>query len=174
MSTFFTADPHFGHYRDILGRPFNDNRMDELIIRNYRRKVNPGDEVWFLGDFALKSSEKQMAYWFNALPGNKHFVLGNHDIPGKIRRLRWASVHDTHMVTVGDSRFWVSHYSHRIWPSKHHGVYHCYGHSHGNLPGIGRSLDVGVDVRENRYSPVSSEEIIDRLKGVKFEGIFHH
>jgi len=39
----------------------------------------------------------------------------------------------------------LCHYSLRVWDRSHYGSWHLYGHSHGNLPPLENSLDVGVD-----------------------------
>ncbi len=46
--------------------------------------------------------------------------------------------------------------------SLYHGAYHLYGHSHGALPGIGRSMDVGAPCVN--YTPISMAEVVEKLK----------
>jgi calcineurin-like phosphoesterase family protein len=170
---YFTSDIHFGHYLPALNRPFTGQAMDEYIIDRWNSTVSNKDEVWVLGDFSLHSTAEQMQKWFERLNGSKHLILGNHDKPNKVHRLRWASIHDTHMLTnveIGNCRdsYWLSHYSHRVWPSKHHGVYHLYGHSHGHLAGLDRSMDVGIDA--NEYKPIAAIQVHAKLSHVEFEG----
>jgi hypothetical protein len=43
----------------------------------------------------------------------------------------------------------------------HYGALHLYGHSHGSLPGCGRSLDVGVDCWD--WRPATVPEILERM-----------
>jgi len=50
----------------------------------------------------------------------------------------------------------------RVWNKAHCGAIHLYGHSHGALLGIGRSLDVGVDC--HKFCPISLEEILRLTK----------
>jgi len=47
----------------------------------------------------------------------------------------------------------------KVWQASHHGTYHIYGHSHGELPDDSSSLsfDVGVDC--HNYCPINYEEI---------------
>lgn len=73
MTTWFTADTHFGHARviDLNGRPFADaNTMDEAMIAAWNARVQPDDTVWHLGDFALGRDEKIVAT-FRRLAGIK-------------------------------------------------------------------------------------------------------
>lgn len=167
---YFTSDTHFHHYLPALGRPFADERMDDLLVDNWNSKVKSGDTIWHLGDFALHSPLEKTDTLFKRLNGDKHLVMGNHDHNNKNQRLRWASVHDTHMLKVDDHQFWLAHYAHRVWPSKHYGVFHLYGHSHGHLPGLDRSMDVGVDVLGHDFSPISLEYVLDKLKDIEFKG----
>ncbi|MEK6703367.1 MAG: metallophosphoesterase [Planctomycetota bacterium] len=61
-------------------------------------------------------------------------------------------------------RVFLSHYCHVVWHHSHRGVYHLYGHSHGNLEAwreehmpSALAMDVGVDCWECR--PLSFTEI---------------
>jgi len=46
----------------------------------------------------------------------------------------------------GDQSIIMCHYCMRVWPRSHYNTWHLYGHSHGGLEPIGKSMDVGVDV----------------------------
>lgn len=178
---YFISDTHFYHYKDFLRRPFLGPEMDELLINNWNSVVKPSDEVWHIGDFGYRLKEDQgtnadklieLKTIFERLNGSRHLILGNHDRPNKVDKLKWASIHDTHMLSWPDgNRFFLSHYAHRTWPSKHHGTFHLYGHSHGKMPGFERSMDVGVDADQykQKYFPISVEEVIKQLSPIKFE-----
>lgn len=71
----------------------------------------------------------------------------------------------------------LSHYAHRVWHGSHKGWYHLYGHSHDTLPGIGRSMDVGVDSAIRKFGiarPFSFNEIQTELDRIKVEFVDHH
>jgi hypothetical protein len=53
----------------------------------------------------------------------------------------------------------LCHYGMRVWPASHHGSVHFYGHSHGRLPGYGRSRDVGVDMLDVAFRPRTFAEL---------------
>ena len=56
MTTWFTADTHFGHENIIkhCDRPFQSaNHMDAVLIENLWAKVGPQDKLWIVGDFAF-------------------------------------------------------------------------------------------------------------------------
>lgn len=161
-SIWFTSDTHYGH-RNIIefcDRPFTDlEDMHEKMIANYNKLVQPGDDVYILGDFAFYDSVNI----FRRLNGNKHLILGNHDKPNMVRGVPWCWVKDVYMLKVSPQiQIWLSHYAHRRWPKSHHGAYHLYGHSHNSIEDYGRSTDVGVDAWD--YKPVSLKTLIAELQ----------
>jgi len=178
---YFISDTHFFHYKEFLKRPILGPEMDELLISNWNSLVKPSDEIYHLGDFGYRlreddgtNSDKlaELRKVFERLNGNKHLCRGNHDISNKVEKLKWGSVHDTKMLNFEGHRFFLSHYAHRTWPSKYHGTYHLYGHSHGQLPGFGRSMDVGVDAEQykQKYFPISALDVVDKLKEIEYIG----
>ena len=57
MAVFFTADTHFGHAaaRAFYRRPFATvAEMDTAMVARWNAAVAPDDEVWHLGDFAVR------------------------------------------------------------------------------------------------------------------------
>lgn len=164
---FFTSDHHFGH-RGILsmcGRPFADvAEMDEVMIARWNERVRKGDTVYHLGDLTMGASAERGREIFDRLNGRKHLIIGNHDRL-KVRDLPWASEpRDRLMLRHPGEKMPIvlDHYSLRTWPGLHHGAVHLYGHSHGSLPGVGRSIDVGVDVWD--FAPVTLAEIRPTLE----------
>ena len=43
--------------------------------------VEPSDDVWNLGDLAVRQSAMQVMFLLNALNGRKHVVVHNNDMP---------------------------------------------------------------------------------------------
>ena len=157
---WFTSDTHFGHRNiiDFCKRPFSSvEEMDEELIRRWNVLVKPSDTVYHLGDFAFKSSGPIEMY-YNRLQGRKVVILGNHDVPNNIRRVCYE-VYDTLYLRYNGLRFWLAHYAHRVWPKSHKGTMHLFGHSHGEMPNWGRSMDVGVDAVQG-YAPISLDEVV--------------
>jgi calcineurin-like phosphoesterase family protein len=161
MATWFTADTHFGHANIIkyCKRPFaNSHEMDEELIKRWNERVSPDDIVWHLGDFAFGDNYP----YLRRCHGKKNLILGNHDKEKYYRGTTgWESVSRFEEITVEGTMIVLCHYGMRVWNKSHHGSLHFYGHSHGTLPGIGMSCDVGVDCWD--YRPVSLTEIMDRL-----------
>jgi len=179
LTIWFYSDPHFGHAGiiDRCGRPYDSvQEMDEKLIQNYQKCVKPRDDVYILGDVAMKGSHEKI---LRRLPGNKHLIVGNHDWNKNtritdshkeaLRSWGYAWVKDTHLLCVKNYHgpkdhlyIWLAHYAHLTWPKKHSkGAWHLFGHSHGNLEGTGLSTDVGVDCWD--YAPVSLSQIKEHL-----------
>lgn len=171
MTTLFVSDTHFGHAHIISDRmsaprPFGSiEEHDETLVANWNAAVRPGDTVWHLGDFCYRCSEDRARSIFRRLNGQRRLVRGNHDRIGS--RLPWdGPVVDVARVVVRNADgtttgLWCSHYAHLVWPRRHYGDLHLYGHSHGSLPGTATSTDVGVDCFE--FRPVTLDEIRVRL-----------
>lgn len=163
MTHWFTADPHFGHANIIrfCNRPFpNVEAMNAHLLAQYRAVVRPGDDLWILGDFAVgKADEARRAAVraiFDAIPGRKHLVLGNHDRPW-IRGLPWDSLTQMADIPVDGRRLVLCHYPMITWPGARRGALQLFGHVHGNWRGTRNSINVGLDVWE--FRPVTLPEI---------------
>ncbi len=157
MATWFTADLHFGHAKilDYCKRPFASlEAMHEQLITRYCQAVQPGDDIYILGDLAFCDPTP----FFARLPGRKHLIVGNHDRRrSKLKKLSWNWIKDVVELKLDGHQIWLSHYPHLSWPSSSHGSWHLHGHTHGDSPaGLGR-LDVGVDCWD--YAPVNWETI---------------
>jgi calcineurin-like phosphoesterase family protein len=88
MTTWFTADLHFGHEKILdfteRGEFWDDvGQMDEGLVAQWNSLVEPEDEVWVLGDYALGDRARGLSY-LSYLSGTKYLVAGNHDrcLPG--------------------------------------------------------------------------------------------
>jgi calcineurin-like phosphoesterase family protein len=161
MTVWFTADTHFGHLNliEYCNRPFiNTDEMDEKLIDNWNSLVTPKDTVWHLGDFAFGKgvTVERVAAIYERLHGNKYFIEGNHDALLK----RVLLLNDTldmlsryEEIKVEGQEIVLFHYGLRTWHHDLRGVWHLYGHSHGGLPPLGKSYDIGVDVWD--YAPMS-------------------
>ncbi len=161
MTTWFSSDLHLGHGNIIryCNRPFSTvDAMDDALISGWNAVVAPGDDVWFLGDFAARSPSSAAAY-LRRLHGRVHLIFGNHD-SRQVRALPgWASTQAYAEITVDKTPIVLLHYSMRVWHRSRRGGLHFFGHSHGTLAGDRQSVDVGVDYPAWRYRPVSLPEI---------------
>ncbi len=186
MSTFLTADTHFGHPLMMTmsnrPRPFTSvDQMDEAMIASWNEVVHPKDTVWHLGDFAMKHDHRRISEIFHALNGRKHLIIGNHDVDKKggvlpaLARLDWASISHFAEIKHDGKRIMLSHYAPYVWNQSHRGAYCAFGHSHGSVVGMPGTVDVGVDnqglrpisvedfVRQAEDSVINAQSVIDTI-----------
>jgi calcineurin-like phosphoesterase family protein len=148
MTVFFTADTHFNHAGalSLYKRPFAGvAEMDAAMVLRWNETVGPQDEVWHLGDFALRITPEAAAALLRSLNGRKHLITGNNDLAA-IRTLpEWSSVQPYAELDVEGSRLVLCHYAFRTWNGMAKGALNLHGHSHGRLKALPRQTDVGVD-----------------------------
>jgi calcineurin-like phosphoesterase family protein len=165
LTVWFTADTHFGHGAALgrFKRPFGSvAEMDEALIARWNDRVGPHDEIWHLGDFAYRVPAAQMADILARLSGVKHLVTGNNDGADAAALRGWASVQAYREMEHAGVRLVLCHYPFRTWNGMYKGAYNLHGHSHGQLAGLTRQVDVGVDVWD--YRPITLDEITARRR----------
>lgn len=168
---YLTSDTHYSHANILkyCKRPFKDiYEHDTMLVENFNSLVKQNDIVYHIGDFCL-GPPWAASDIYHRLNGTIHLIKGNHDRLKNYKGL-FYSVQDVLMLEIGKVSIWLSHYAHARWPHAHHGALHCFGHSHGGFPGLGRSMDVGVDT--NNYFPYHVDEVVKRLS--KVEMVKHH
>lgn len=172
-NVFFTADTHFGHANILRtqGRPFASiEEHDEALISNWNAVVPARATVYHLGDFAFRSTVPAVDYR-KRLNGRIVLIEGNHDRHDKTLPFVVDEVHQLGIIIrLNKRRITLCHYSMRTWYRMWDGGLHLYGHSHGHLPPLPGSLDVGVDCCD--YRPISFEEVVERIGD--FKGMTHH
>jgi calcineurin-like phosphoesterase family protein len=163
VAVFFTSDTHFGHAGalSLYRRPFASvAAMNRAMAARWNETVMPEDEVWHLGDFALRMKPAEVAELLAGLNGHKHLVAGNNDPPETRTLGLWESVAPYAELTIDDILLVLCHYPFRTWHGMAKGAVNLHGHSHGRLKGLPRQFDVGVDVWG--FRPVMLREILDR------------
>lgn len=180
---FFTSDHHFAHANIIkfCDRPFADvQEMDAVLIDRWNEVVPPDGLVFHLGDFTLMDGETANEY-FRLLNGRIK-VLSNpwhHDKRWSAEERAYTSrsghpvellppmvvleIHkaDETTLRIGSVVITLCHYPLAEWDRKHYNAWHLHGHSHGRhqYPEPVFALDVGVDINEWGFAPVSFERI---------------
>ena len=94
LSIFFTADTHFGHggALGLFRRPFASvAEMNEAVIARWNEAIRAGDEVWHLGDFAVRRSAAEVAENLGRLNGKIHLIIGNNDSAAIVSRAEFQS-----------------------------------------------------------------------------------
>ena len=156
MTVHFTADTHFGHgaARAFYRRPFATvAEMDDAMVARWNDAVAPDDEVWHLGDFAVRHPAPGAL--LDALHGRKHLITGNNDPAGITALPGWTSVAPYLELTIDGTPLVLCHYAFRTWrgmvpKARAPGALNLHGHSHGRLRPQARQFDVGVDVWDFR------------------------
>ncbi|HTV34308.1 MAG TPA: metallophosphoesterase [Methylocella sp.] len=165
MATYFTSDHHFGHggALGLYRRPFASVvEMDAQMIDRWNAVVGPADEVWHLGDFALRPKPSRLAFLLDALNGHKHLVYGNNDDAAVIAHSGWESTEPYRELVIDGQPLVLCHYPFRTWRNMNKGWINLHGHSHGRLKSLPRQFDVGVEVWN--FRPVQIDELMKRSR----------
>ena len=168
MTIFFTSDTHFGHGGSLglFRRPFASvAAMDQAMIAGWNAVVGPDDDIWHLGDFAIKQPAAAVVEWLERLNGKKHLVAGNNDPPSTRELEGWESVQSYLEIEADGVSLVLCHYPFRSWRNMATGSLDLHGHCHGRLKPQPRQVDVGVDVWD--FHPITLTEILARRARVK-------
>lgn len=175
---YFSADLHFFHHTASELRGFSDKLlMNEVLVTNWNATVPASATVILLGDISFGNTSDTVEI-LNRLNGTLILVRGNHDKNIKAKAAeRFSEIYDYLEVDVvaedmSKQRIVMLHYAMRVWNKSHYGAWHLYGHSHGSLRGVGKSMDVGVDA--NFLSPVAFSEVKRRLDMKPIHVVDHH
>jgi len=165
MTIWLTSDWHLFHVNilDYCARPFrNVQHMQETIVANYQQRVAEDDVVWFLGDLTMQGSRQIQGVQkiISRLPGQKHFILGNHD-RFKVQsylRMGFLSFHTSIDLQYRGQQYHLVHDPKNAPPGTHRLI--C-GHVHEKWktrqqPYV--TVNVGVDVWE--FAPVQMTDVV--------------
>lgn len=185
MTTYFTADQHFGHQNIIeyCERPFHSvGEMNSVLVANWNAVVGERDTVHVLGDVALGRREESMPL-ISRLAGHKILYPGNHDrcwyghgeralrleqayLDAGFEAIRQGPV----SLGVGDREVLLCHLPYRgdSGDTERYGQFRpvdegrwlIHGHVHEKWRCLGRMINVGVDVWD--FTPVA-EKIVAGL-----------
>lgn len=174
---YFTSDLHFCHDKEFIWkeRGFkNVTEMNEAIISNWNSIVQPGDEVYVLGDLIMNDNETGIKL-IKQLKGSIHIILGNHDTA-----TRKALYEDCYNVVSVDyalpfkyrgQNFYLSHYPTLTAngddekPLKTRVINLC-GHTHtkDKWSDMDKGLIYHVEVDAHDCKPVCIETILEEIK----------
>jgi calcineurin-like phosphoesterase family protein len=161
VAILFTADTHFGHAGalSLYRRPFASvPEMNAAMLERWNATVQPDDDLWHLGDFAVRTGATAAAQLLRALHGRKHLVSGNNDPPEIIALPEWSSVQTYVELNAEGMRLVLCHYAFRTWNGMAKGALNLHGHSHGRLKPLPRQKDVGVDIWD--FMPVTLDRLL--------------
>lgn len=127
------------------------------MIDRWNAAIQPEDDVWHLGDFAVRQPPERVAALLRTLHGRKNLITGNNDDAGVTGCAGWTSVQAYAEMTVDGRLLVLCHYPFRTWRNMGKGALNLHGHSHGRLKPLPRQFDVGVDAWE--FQPVTLTHI---------------
>lgn len=167
---WFISDTHFFHAnmlkftddKGALVRPgfASIEDMNETMVQNWNAVVKPQDHVWHLGDVTF-----QYNGIFNnimsQLNGHKRLVVGNHDKMLNPNLFRWFEKVEL-WRGFKEENFVCSHIPLRKDNFRGGVQYNVHGHIHERV--IDDPTYVNVCVEQINYTPISMEEITDRIK----------
>jgi len=188
MTTYFTADQHFGHQNIIeyCGRPFHSvGEMNAVLVENWNAVVGPHDTVHVLGDVAMGRREESMPL-IGRLAGHKILYPGNHDRCWYGHGERALRLEQEYLdagfdeirqrplaMTVGNREVLVCHLPYQgdsgeteryaKFRPVDEGMWLLHGHVHEKWRQQGRMVNVGVDVWD--FTPVAEEAIARLMDG---------
>lgn len=182
---FFTSDTHFNHANIIkyCKRPFdNVEQMNEELIRRWNEVVRPEDTVYHLGDlgfFDYRVPDKySLLNIMKRLNGKVYLILGNHDNFNHIlkHKFLFSGISNAGHIYIDRKKVYMNHFPYLCFDgSESRKSIQLFGHVHSGPKAeeaydilrlkhlyVKSQYDVGVD--NNNYTPISFEEIIEKLK----------
>lgn len=162
---WLTSDWHLDHDNIIkhCKRPFELTwQMNQQIVGNFCNLVKKKDLVYYLGDFAWRSST--VTRLLPNLPGRWTFILGNHDERHKNLISRYVEgVERLLILKMKGCDVTLCHYPMASWHKSHYQAWNFHGHCHGNPvePYHPRRIDVGIDCWD--FQPVHIDELINDI-----------
>lgn len=177
MTIWFTSDHHFGHTNIIryCDRPFDSvAQMNTLMEAAWNSRVEPGDTVYYLGDFALQP--RMVTEILPRLKGSKILIAGNHDrchggAPMWVEHYMtagFASVHRHLDMEIAGELVLLHHFPYRndSDPAQKHygsrpvdrGRWLIHGHVHNRWKVLKKQINVSVEAWN--FEPVSLEAIV--------------
>lgn len=198
------SDLHFGHHNiiDFCNRPFykkvlqkiadrqveaeipDVDAMNQTLIDNWNNRVDHGDEVWVVGDFAMGRKESTVPL-ARHLHGEKILIPGNHDAVHKMhpKWRRFVKLYEDAGFTILDGQVQteidgtevlVCHFPYANGDVPRHrdrynglhpddeGGWLIHGHTHSSEKVRGKQIHVGVDAWDLR--PASEDEIAQIIR----------
>jgi len=181
MAKYFTSDWHLNEKRISLKgniggfnpffRPFKSvEEQNQTIIDNVNNIVQPGDELYVLGDVVIDKAGIQLLDQIKCR--DRILIVGNYD-EDKLEQLQgyFKEIKGSMDLKINDLECHLNHY-----PVNHvSDKFNIVGHVHGLWKVKPNMVNVGVDAWH--FRPVSEEEIqfiYDAIKNRYDENVFIH
>lgn len=157
---YFISDTHFQHknileYEETRGNKFsNIEEHDDYLVYQWNNIVKKTDKVFHLGDFAFKDLSVA-----ERLNGNKILIMGNHDLHHISKYSKYFNnVYGAFML----ENFLLTHCPVFMDEYSLRNSINIHGHIHNR--GLGSDLHVNVSCEVIDFSPISFEQIRERIK----------
>jgi len=174
---WISSDWHFSH-TNIAGpkvsrwkkgyRDFDTTHdMNKTLTETINRYVKEDDILYFVGDFCFGGHHKTPTYRNLINCKTIHFVRGNHDGKVDLYKDNFTTLNNLVEFDYKGYTFYLTHRPSINWRGKDYGTIHLFGHVHNTVPGVGKSIDVGVDSAYElfgEYRPFHIDEIIEIMK----------
>lgn len=173
---WFISDTHFQHKNIALVFTGEDGKrvrnfdsveeMNELMIRNWNDRVGSLDIVYHLGDVFFGNA-KTADVILSRLNGKKKLIIGNHDYLNDSKTFTILQKHfsieffDRMNDPVKNENFFMAHVP--FHPSQF-GKYKYQVHGHIHEKVIDDPNYINICVEHTNYSPVSYQELKERMK----------
>ena len=112
MNIWFTSDTHFNHRNIIPYERQHYSDVDEMnrdLIARWNARVQAGDIIYHLGDFAL-GSFGDLAPIVEQLNGDIQLCLGNHDWSAtKMATAGISGATKDRLISLGSTLIWMAH-----------------------------------------------------------------
>lgn len=170
---WLTADSHYAHKNICRGTSVWDSgyrdfdtleEMNQSIIKGLEC-VAENDALLHCGDVAFGGKDNISEYC-SKCKGDIFLTVGNHDhniLNYPYIRDNFESIRDIQYLQFKGQKIVMCHYPLVVFHQSHKGARLAFGHVHGSNPGLGRSIDVGVDTafeRFREYRPYSFSEFV--------------
>lgn len=177
MKTYYTSDLHFAH-ENLYSRGVRNfscaQECEELIRSNFNQVVRPKDKLYILGDLSLSANYDALASYLNSINGIKIVILGNHDNPKTLDKLKQDGIIANWHYWKGNHDSGVSIFMTHFVPLEAHVGPEPRLYLHGHVHGLLKDLitcpllhDVGVDA--NDYKPFSVSSLnLELINDIRF------
>lgn len=177
---FLCSDWHFNHNREFIYHPRGFESVEEMnaaIVSRHNERVDPGDDVYVLGDLCLGGGDaevmKKNMKLIESMNGNLHIILGNHDTPARIKMYALCKnvvdIKYADMIHYRGYHFYLSHFPTLTANLEKETLKQCtcnlYGHTHQQsnfFEDRPYMLHVGVD--SHNCCPVLLDDAIEEMK----------
>lgn len=201
--TFVSSDWHLNHrnilrclssWTDVSGCRGDFSSLDEMnnhIINKTNEVVGESDCLINLGDIIFGNKRLLESFVTRLRCQNHHYIIGNHDhwmisdegefkqeVSRLFKSMQFYLEVFARMPDGSKHKICFNHFSGRVWHDSHKRSILLYGHSHGSIDDYGRSIDVGVDTKNWRdspiYAPYRLSDIITNLQSREVVTVDHH